>query len=222
MGWEVRKPLWNILSSGDFQVCQCYENTCKKNGFILKTVRCEMFLLWKAPFNAFSAGLETAVLKWAKQAEQGGCERYCMATQDSFLHAWVYMSRCREIVQIIKVRKVHWDVDFADRGIAMSTVHNMERVSSSGLFLIVSSNGNSTLGPLSEEPGVRLTQTEEPLLPSAADTAWVWARNSVPAGKGAGWLLSCCNVHISSSALPEGLFLPVFGVFIPVKCRQMK
>lgn len=116
---------WNRHYAGDFHVCQHYENACKKKKkkrFILKTVRCEMFLLWKAAFNTVSTGLETDVLKWAKQAEQRGCSGYCMAAQGSPLHAGGSVPWCGEIVWIIKVREGQWDVAFADRGITMPTV----------------------------------------------------------------------------------------------------
>lgn len=63
-----------------------------------------------------------------------GWEGYCVAAQDSFLWALVYVSLCREIARIIKLGKVHLDVDFFDRGITVSLALNS--FSSSGLILV--------------------------------------------------------------------------------------
>lgn len=65
----------------------------QKRGFTLKTVRCEMFLVGKA---CCDAGLETAVLRRAKEAERGGCEGHCMAKRDSSPRAWASMSQGKE------------------------------------------------------------------------------------------------------------------------------
>lgn len=64
-----------------------------------------------------------------------GWEGYCVAAQDSFLCAVVYVSQWREIARIIKLGKAHLDVDFFDRGVTVSLALNS--FSSSGVILVL-------------------------------------------------------------------------------------
>lgn len=66
----------------------------------------------KSPFLVhFSAGLETAVLRWANQAEPVA-GKGIVAAQDSSPCALVRESQCRETAWIINLGKARLDVDF--------------------------------------------------------------------------------------------------------------
>lgn len=146
-----------------------------------------------------------------KQAEQGGWG-YCTATQDSFLHAWLYVSRYREIVQIIKVRKAHWDVGFADEALLCQQYGTCSALVVVVLFLSFPAMGMA-LGPPFRRAR-RQADTDRGAAPSICCGRCLGPGPKLGPCRERGWLAPQL-LPISSSALPEGLFLLVFGVFTP-------
>lgn len=112
-----------------------------------------MFLVGKA---CCDAGLETAVLRRAKEAEQGGCEGHCMAKQDSFPRAWASMSQGKE---------PRLDKHFGLSVLQTAALPYQQHITCVALAVVdlfllfpLPRDRKDTWGPLSEEPGIRLTR----------------------------------------------------------------